>query len=126
MDSHADTCVVDKNALIVHKLNKQVNVTGFDPSQGKVKNLDLVSAALTYDCPTSGEATILMVHQAVHVPTMENDLLLSHANANEYRPSQRMPQVYGASADRHESHTESLSRWRRTRIHQFVAQHATT
>ena len=75
MDSHADTCVVGKNALIVHKLDKQVNVTGFDPSQGKVKNLDLVSAALAYDCPTTGEATILMVHQAVHVPTMENNLL---------------------------------------------------
>jgi len=75
MDSHADTCVVGKNALIVHKLDRQVNVTGFDPSQGKVKNLDLVSAALAYDCPTTGEATILMVHQAVHVPTMENNLL---------------------------------------------------
>jgi hypothetical protein len=29
--------------------NKKVNVTGFDPSLGKVKDLDLVSAALAYD-----------------------------------------------------------------------------
>ena len=63
MDSHADTCVVGKNAIIVHKLDKQVNVTGFDPSQGKVKNLYLLSAALAYEYPTSGEATILMVHK---------------------------------------------------------------
>ena len=75
LDSHADTCVVGKHALIVHLLDKKVNVTGFDPTQGKVKDLDLVSAALAYDCPTTGEVTILMVHQAVHVPTMENDLL---------------------------------------------------
>jgi hypothetical protein len=75
MDSHADTCVVGKNTLIMHKLDKKVNVTGFDPTQGKVKDLDLVSAALAYDCPTTGEATILLIHQAVHVPTMENDLL---------------------------------------------------
>jgi hypothetical protein len=59
----------------VHKLDKKVNVTGFDPTLGKTLNLDLVSAALAYDCPTTGAATILMIHQAVHVPTMENDLL---------------------------------------------------
>jgi len=75
LDSHADTCVVGKRALIVHLMDKKVNVTGFDPAQGKVKDLDLVSAALAYDCPTTGEVTVLMVHQAVHVPTMENDLL---------------------------------------------------
>jgi hypothetical protein len=75
LDSHADTCVVGKNALIVHLLDKKVNVTGFDPTQGKIKGLDLVSAALAYDCPRTGEATILMIHQAVHVPTMDNDLL---------------------------------------------------
>ena len=74
LDSHADTCVVGKHALIVHLLEKKVHVTGFDPAQGKVKDLDLVSAALAYDCPTTGEVSILMVHQAVHVPTMENDL----------------------------------------------------
>jgi hypothetical protein len=75
LDSHADTCVVGKNALIVHLLNKKVNVTGFDPSLGKVKDLDLVSAALAYDCPATGETVILIIHQAVHVPTMKNDLL---------------------------------------------------
>ena len=76
LDSHADTCVVGKHALIVHRLDKKVNVTGFDPAQGKVKDLNLVSAALAYDCPVTGEAIILMVHQAVHVPTMDNDLVL--------------------------------------------------
>ena len=75
LDSHADTCVVGQNAVIVHLLNKKVNVTGFDPSQGKLKDLELVSAALAYDDPTTGETIILMVHQAVHVPTMQNDLL---------------------------------------------------
>jgi hypothetical protein len=50
-------------------------VTGFDPSQGKVKDLGLVSAALEYDCPTTGDTIILMIHQAVHVPTMDNNLL---------------------------------------------------
>jgi hypothetical protein len=38
LDSHANTCVVDMNALIVHVLDKKVNVSGFDPSQVKVKD----------------------------------------------------------------------------------------
>jgi hypothetical protein len=75
LDSHADTCVVGKNAFIVHRLNKKVNVTGFDPSLGKINDLDLVLAAIAYDYPETGEMVILMVHQAVHVPTMTNDLL---------------------------------------------------
>jgi hypothetical protein len=75
LDSHADTCVVGKHALIVHLLNKKVNVTGFDPTRGRITDLNLVLAALAYDCPTTGKTFILMVHQAVHVPTMENNLL---------------------------------------------------
>ena len=50
-------------------------MTGFDPAQGKVKNLDLVSATLVSDCPRTSEVSILMINQAIHVPTMENDLL---------------------------------------------------
>jgi hypothetical protein len=69
LDSHANTCGVGKNALIVHLLDKKVNVAGFDPTQGKVKDLNLVSAALAYDCPATGEPIILMVHQAV--PTFQ-------------------------------------------------------
>ena len=78
LDSYANTCVVGKHALIMHNLlEKKVNVTGFlDPAQGKVKDLDLVvSAALAYGCPTTGEASILMINQAVHVPTMVTDIL---------------------------------------------------
>ncbi len=75
LDSHANTCVVGEHVLIDHVLDKKVNVTGFDPSQGKVKDLDLASAALACHCPTTGEVNVLMAHQSVHVPTMENDLL---------------------------------------------------
>jgi hypothetical protein len=84
LDSHANTCVVGKNAQIGHILNKKVNVTGFDPSLGKVKDLDLVSAALAYDCSETGETVIMMIHQAVHVPTIINDLLCQmQMRANE-------------------------------------------
>ena len=40
-----------------------------------MKNVHIVTAALAYDDPTSGKVIILNVHQAVHIPSMENDLL---------------------------------------------------
>ena len=49
LNSHADTSVVGMNCLITHDYDKTVNVTGFDPSQGIVKDLKVVSAALAYD-----------------------------------------------------------------------------
>jgi hypothetical protein len=58
MDRHADTCIVGKHALIVHLLEKKVNVTGFYPIQGQITNLDLISAAVTYNCPRTGEIII--------------------------------------------------------------------
>jgi hypothetical protein len=33
LDSHADTCVVGRNALIIHEHPNVVMVSGFDPSQ---------------------------------------------------------------------------------------------
>ena len=39
LDTHADTCVVGKHCLITHEYDRFVSVTGYDPSQGKVKDL---------------------------------------------------------------------------------------
>jgi hypothetical protein len=75
LDSHANNCIARKSALIVRLSDKKVNVTGFDPLKCEVANLDLVSAALACNCPATAEGIMLMVHQAIHVPTMENDLL---------------------------------------------------
>jgi hypothetical protein len=50
-----------KNVLVVHMLDKNVNVAGFDPAQVNVKDLDLISGALACDCPT-GEVATLMMH----------------------------------------------------------------
>jgi hypothetical protein len=41
LDSHSDTCVVRKHALILHTLNKKVNITGFDPRKAKFKTSTL-------------------------------------------------------------------------------------
>ena len=75
VDNHADTCVVGKHALITHVFNRTVTVSGYDPAQGTIKDMQIVSAQIAYDCPKTGEVIIVNINQAVHVPTMANNLL---------------------------------------------------
>ena len=59
LDSHADTCVVDKNCLVTDTYDKTVSVTGYDPKLGTMRGLKIVSAALAYDNPNNGDTIIL-------------------------------------------------------------------
>ena len=52
-----------------------MDVTPYDPSGETAKSMKTVSAALAYDDPETGEVIILLVHQAIFIPTMENNLL---------------------------------------------------
>ena len=75
LDSHANTCVVSKNALITYSYGCTVTVTGYDPSLGEVTNLYIVSALVAYELPNSSDVVLLNMNQCVHVPTMEKNLL---------------------------------------------------
>ena len=55
---------------------KAVNIIGYDSSKGTLaSNMRTVSGALAYDNPTSGKTVIIMIHQAIYVPTMECNLI---------------------------------------------------
>ena len=65
LDSHSDTCVVGKHALIIHDYDRPVNVSGFDKSLGSVNDRRIVSAALAYDRLDNGETIMLIINQAI-------------------------------------------------------------
>ena len=75
LDSHADQCLLGNNTLVVHDYDKLVNVVGYDPRGPVTRSLHTISGALAYDCPDSGETYILLVHQAIHNPKLEHNLL---------------------------------------------------
>ena len=55
---------------------KAVNIVGYDKSKGTFAiNLKTVSGALAYDNPTSGKTVIIVIHQAIYVPTMDYNLI---------------------------------------------------
>ena len=50
LNSHADTCIIGQHALIVHNLNRPVNVVGYDTLKGIMNsNCQTFSAAVAYD-----------------------------------------------------------------------------
>ena len=78
LDSYADTCVVGCNSLITHyhETNVQpicVIVVGYDPSLPSVRNINVVNAAIAYDCPHTGEVIIFKINQAIRVNTVSNN-----------------------------------------------------
>ena len=76
LDSHADTCVLGGNALLVETpYPERTAVVSFaDPAVGSVTK-PILSGAFRYTLPTTGASFILVVHQAIHIETMDHSLL---------------------------------------------------
>jgi len=76
LDSHADTSVVGNDtALIIHDFERPVQVHGYDGRVSEDKHCKIVSAAVAYDHPATGETFMLLLHQAILIPHMKVNLL---------------------------------------------------
>ena len=75
LDSHADTCIIGRNALLTQIHERNVNVSYYDPTLESVKDLDIVNTAVAYDLSVAGEVIILNINQAIRVNTMFDNLL---------------------------------------------------
>ena len=73
--THASTGVVGRHAFITEHHEQVVNVSGHDSSKEALKNLEIVNAAITVDDVDTGESHVVIIKQAVHVPTMDHNLL---------------------------------------------------
>ncbi len=74
LDSHADTCVLGRDALILLDYDRPVIVKGYDPSLG-TKTYATISGALAYDDPVTGEVYHLVINQAIHISPLDHHLL---------------------------------------------------
>jgi hypothetical protein len=74
LDSHADCCVCGKEVLVFNDFDLEVTVTGWDPA-GENQSLRIVSASLGYIIPQSGNTVLLIVHQSILSPTLNQNLL---------------------------------------------------
>ena len=74
LDSHADTCVLGCDALILLDYDRSVIVKGYDPSLG-TKTYATINRALAYDDPVTGKVYHLVINQAIHIPHLDHHLL---------------------------------------------------
>ena len=74
LDSHANMPVIGRNAYILSKICETVDVAPFTPDYKPI-SVELVDAALKYECPYSGEVKILIIRRGLHIPSMTHNLL---------------------------------------------------
>jgi hypothetical protein len=67
-------CVYGKEVLVFNDFDREVTVTGWYP-EGETKSLQIVSAALGYTIPETGNTVLLIVHHSILSPTLNHNLL---------------------------------------------------
>ena len=74
LNSHANMPVVGKYAYILAETGKKVDISLFTPDNQPL-TVPLVDAAVRYDHPYDGKPYILVLQNALYVPSMENNLI---------------------------------------------------
>jgi hypothetical protein len=74
LDSHADTCVLGKNAWIIVDHECPVSVSGYNKSMSPVEH-KTVSGVIGYVHPSDGKHYYFVIHQAIHIPSLQHNLL---------------------------------------------------
>ena len=77
LDSHADTCVISGQAVILREYPPEcsVDVTPFLARLGTVARVPMCSAAVAFDDPRTGNAHFLVFHQVLSIPELNHNLL---------------------------------------------------
>ena len=74
LDSHANTCLVGDNCLVIHDYNRPVNVYSYDPKDCH-RSAKTVDATVGYQDPQIGQKFILVINQAICIDGLLNHLL---------------------------------------------------
>ena len=75
LDSHANMVVVGRHCLVIEWSGRTAIVSPFTPDYDAMMEVPIMDAAILYECPFSGKDYILLVRNALHVPTMETNLI---------------------------------------------------
>ncbi len=66
LDSHANTCVLGHDVLIILDYDQPVSIVGYDASLGS-KTYKTVSGVVAYDNPQTKRTLYLIINQAIHI-----------------------------------------------------------
>ena len=75
LDSHANMVVIGKQAFFFSHSGQYANVRAFTDEVKGIPKVPIVDAVIAYDCPQSGHTYLLVVRNALCVPSMEHNLI---------------------------------------------------
>lgn len=74
LDSHANMPVVGSQCYVLAESGRTANVNSFHPDAPAV-DLKIIDCAIKYDCPYNNKCYIMIIRNALHVPSMTNHLI---------------------------------------------------
>ena len=74
LDSIASMPVVGKHAFIILDTGRMTDVQAYSPDCESM-HIHIVDAAVKYECPYEGTKYILVIRNALHVPSMQHNLI---------------------------------------------------
>jgi hypothetical protein len=75
LDSHANMVVVGMHSHILAYTGQTVSVNPFTPDYDALPDVPIVDAAIMYDCPYPLRSVVMIVQNALYVPSMELNLI---------------------------------------------------
>jgi hypothetical protein len=76
LDSHANMVVLGSNCFVFDNIHGNTcEVEPFDKTLGTAKQVPIVDAAISYDCPYTQQTHLLIIRNALYIPSMKNNLL---------------------------------------------------
>jgi len=96
LDSHADTCVFGDGCLVVYDTGITVSVEPYMATLGLSPEVPIVTAAVAYDHPDTGQTYVLFFHQSLYEPDVKTHLMnpfqVRHNNIQVHEtPLQHLP-----------------------------------
>ena len=75
LDTHADTCALGGVSRVLQDTGRVVSVEGFGEAVGQLSDVNIVTAAVAYDCPRTFHTYLLIFNEALYVAEMQTHLL---------------------------------------------------
>ena len=74
LDSHANMPVLGRHAYVISETGQIADVNPFTPDYNSMQ-VHIVDSAVQCECPYTGDTYILVIRNALHVPSMKNNLM---------------------------------------------------
>ena len=75
LDSHANMVVAGKDFLVIQDTGLTANVNPFSDELQSMNKVPIVDGVTAYDCPYTHETILCVVRNALHVPTVDHNLV---------------------------------------------------